>query len=61
MQDSAHPRERTAVTAAAEDRIEGDRKPPDRTRTTTMTSDVAVERVVSLLNEMVAKGALPAL
>ena len=49
------------MTAPAEDRIEGDRKPPDRPRTTTMTSDVAVERVVSLLNEMVAKGALPAL
>ncbi len=36
-------------------------KPDDGTRTVKVTSDIAVERVVSLLNEVVAQGALPAL
>jgi hypothetical protein len=36
-------------------------KPGDGTRTVTVTSDIAVERVVNLLNEVVAQGALPAL
>jgi hypothetical protein len=49
------------VTAPTENRLEVDTKPCDRPRTTTMTSDIAVEQPVRLLNEVVAKGALPAL
>jgi hypothetical protein len=48
------------VTAPAKNRLEADiMKPHDPTRT--VTSDIAVERLVSLLSEVVAKGALPAL
>ena len=49
------------VTAPTKKRFEVDIiKPYDRPRTM-VTSDIAVERMVSLLNELVAKGALPAL
>jgi len=35
-------------------------KPHDRTRPFGLTNEIAVERLVSLLNEVVAQGALPA-
>jgi hypothetical protein len=54
------------VTAPAKNRLEvglevGIGKPDDGTRTVTVTSDIAVERVVSLINQVVAQGALPTL
>lgn len=54
------------MTAPAKNGLEegievGKAKPDDGTRTVKVTSDMAVERVVSLLNEVVAQGALPAL
>jgi hypothetical protein len=50
------------VTAPTENRLEvGTVKSDDGTRAVKVTSDIAVERVVSLLNEVVAQGALPAL
>jgi hypothetical protein len=36
-------------------------KPHDRTRLVTLTNEIAVESLVSLLHEFVAQGALPAL
>ncbi len=36
-------------------------KPHDRTRPIMLTNEIAVERLVSLLDEFVAQGALPAL
>ena len=36
-------------------------KPHDRRRPITLTDEIAVERLLSLLNEFVAAGALPAL
>jgi hypothetical protein len=50
------------VTAPAKNRFEADViKPHDRTRPITLTNEIAAERLVSLLNEFVAEGALPAL
>jgi hypothetical protein len=36
-------------------------RPHDRTRPITLTNEIAVERLVALLSEFVAQGALPAL
>jgi hypothetical protein len=58
----ANPRERSAVTTPTKKSFDLDViKPHDRPNSTRVTSDIAVERMVSLLNEVVAKGALPAL
>jgi hypothetical protein len=50
------------VTAPTNNRFEADViKPHDRARPITVTNEIAVERLVSLLSEFVAQGALPAL
>jgi hypothetical protein len=50
------------VTAPTKNRFEADViRPHDRTRPIIVTNEIAVERLVSLLNEFVAQGALPAL
>jgi hypothetical protein len=50
------------VTAPIENRFEADViKPHDRTRPIILTNEIAVERLVMLLDEFIAAGALPAL
>ncbi len=50
------------MTAPIKNRFEADIiKPHDRRRPITLTDEIAVERLVSLLNEFLAEGALPAL
>jgi hypothetical protein len=50
------------VTTPTENNFETDViRPHDRTRPITLTNEIAVDRLVSLLNEFVAQGALPAL
>jgi len=50
------------VNAPTKKRLDPDViKPYDRPNSRMVTSDIAVERMVSLLSEVVAKGALPAL
>jgi hypothetical protein len=50
------------VTAPIENRFEADViKPHDWTRPIILTNEIAVERLVMLLDEFIAAGALPAL
>ena len=53
------------MTAPTENRFDACKvegvKPHDRTHPITLTNEIAVERPVSLLNELAAQGALPAL
>jgi hypothetical protein len=50
------------VTAPAQDRPRSSgAKPSDPPSSSALSSDIAVKRVVSLLSELVAAGALPAL
>ena len=48
------------MAAPTENKFETDViRPHDRTRSITLTNEIAVDRPVSLLNEFVAQGALP--
>ena len=50
------------MAAPTENKFETDViRPHDRTRSITLTNEIAVDRPVSLLNEFIARGALPAL
>jgi hypothetical protein len=50
------------VTTPIKNRFEADIiKPHDRTRPIILTNEIAVEGLVSLIDELVAEGALPAL
>ena len=50
------------MTAPTKNRFEADIiKPHDRSRPFVLTNEIAVDRLVSLLHEFVAQGALPAL
>lgn len=50
------------MTAPTKNKFETDvPRPHDRTRPIALTNEIAVDRPVSLLNEFVAQGALPAL